>query len=274
MIVNTKRLFSKLLTKLQIGVVCDVGSLNGADALAFRNAVPDASVYAFEPNTQNLRQMEANPVLQQRNIQVVPLAVTNYDGEADFFVVDADYSQLDYRRGMSSLYKRSENWAPDAVVSVKTTRLDSFLVDRCPPNVRFALWIDTEGKAHEVIEGMSGIAERVYLLHIEVETLPCIGSDQKLYAEVSRLLRQMGFAEVATDQARNQCQFNALFIRSDLSAVMQLRAYACLVEAVLRHLLVRVIRRLCPACLRRYQAMRSHSSEVRSSFAGVPPKWK
>lgn len=242
---------------MQIGVVCDVGSMNGADALIFRGAAPQSHVYAFEPNPQNFRLMEGNPALQQSGIQVVPLAVTNYDGEADLFVVDADYSQLDYRRGMSSLYRRLENWAPVAVVSVKTTRLDTFLADKCQPSVRLALWVDAEGKSHEVIEGMSGIAERVYLLHIEVETSPCIGSNQKLYSEVKVLLQQAGFVEFATDQARNKCQFNALFIRSGLRAAMRWRAYACLVEAMLRHRLVGVIRRLCPECLRRYQAMRS-----------------
>jgi FkbM family methyltransferase len=259
MIVNTHRLFTRLLARLQINVICDVGSMNGADALIFRDAVPEASIYAFEPNPENLRLMEANRALQERNIQVVPFAVTSHDGEAKFFLVDADYSRRDYRRGMSSLYERAGKWAPAAVEWVKTTRLDTFLADKCPPNARLALWIDTEGKAFEVIEGMAAIAEHVHLLHVEVETSASIGSDQKLYSEVKALLEQLGFAEFATDQARGGSQFNALLIRSNLSAVMQLRAKASLVHARLRHLLVRAIRRVCPKCLRRYQAARARS---------------
>lgn len=259
MTVNTKRLFSRLLSRLEIGVVCDIGSMDGADALDFRRAAPDSSVYAFEPNPRNFAQMQANKALQRCGIQVLPLAMTNCDAEADFYLVDADYSQADYRRGMSSLYRRSENWTPVAVVPVETTRLDSYFADKHPDNPRFALWIDTEGKAFEVIEGMSGMAERVYLLHVEVETSPCIAADQKLYADVKRLLQQAGFAEFATDQARSQPQFNALYIRSNLPAAMQRRARACLAEARLRRFLVRMIRHACPACLRRYQAMRSRS---------------
>src|SRR3974390_1637204 len=217
MIVNTKRLFAKLLANMQIDAVCDVGSMNGDDALTFRGAAPESSIYAFEPNPHNLGQMEADPALEQHGIQIVPLAVTNYNGAADFFIVDADYSRLDYRRGMSSLYKRSENWAPVAVVSVKTTRLDTYFADMCGRNTRLALWIDAEGASYEVIEGMSGISEYVYLLHVEVETSPFIGSDQKLYAEVSELLKQQGFAEFATDQSRKDLQFNALFVRLDRS---------------------------------------------------------
>ena len=229
------------------------GSMNGADALDFRDAVPQASVYAFEPNPGNLQLMQANRALQERNIQVVPLAAANCDGEAMFFLVDADYSQYDFRRGMSSLYKRVGEWAPADVVRVKTTRLDTFLADRCTPDARMALWIDTEGKAFEVIDGIAGIAERVHLLHVEVETAACIGAEQKLYSDVKARLEQLGFAELATDQTRNRSQFNALFLRSDLSAAMQFWAKVSLVHARLRYLLVRAIRRVCPTCLHRYQ---------------------
>ncbi|HEV7357424.1 MAG TPA: FkbM family methyltransferase, partial [Steroidobacteraceae bacterium] len=235
-------------------------SMDGADAMVFRDSVPESCVYAFEPNPRNLRLMQEDPLLQVRNIQIVPFAVTNYDGEAEFFLVDADYSRSDYRRGMGSLYRRSDGWAPAAVVPVKATRLDTFLADKCAPHSRLALWIDSEGKAHEVIEGMTGIADRVHLLHIEVETTPCIGTSQKLYADVKAQLWRLGFTEIGTDQARLERQFNALFVRSDVSPDMRFRLKAWQVGAWLRYRLARVIRRVCPACLRRYQARRSAKS--------------
>lgn len=256
MIVNTQRLFSKLLALMRIGVVCDVGSMDGAEALRFRKVLPKASVYAFEPNPMNFSRMDSNPALKVPGIRIEPMAVTNHDGHADFFLVDADYDQLDYRRGMSSLYRRSAAWAPVDVVSVKATRLDTFLASRCGSDERVALWIDAEGKAHEAIEGIAGVAERVHLLHIEVETAPIIGSTQKLYAEVSALLRRWGFRELATDQPRSGSQFNALFIRSDLRHFLRCMVCARLLEAMVRRTLVRAIRRMCPACLRRYQAWR------------------
>ncbi len=256
MIVNTRRLFARLLSTLDIGAVCDVGSMNGADALMFGAAAPGSSVYAFEPNPLNFRLMLANRALQERNIQLVPLAATNYDGEAEFFLVEAEYSQPDARRGMSSLYRRSGEWAPAAVERVGTTRLDTFLADKHPANARLALWIDTEGAAYEVIEGLSGVADHVYLLHVEVETSPCIGSDQKLYPQVKSLLQRMGFAELATDYPSSGVQFNALYVRSELSAGTKFRINAGLVRARVRYLLVRALSRLCPACLRRYAAMR------------------
>ena len=256
MIVNTRRLFARLLSTMDIGAICDVGSMNGADALLFSAAAPGSSVYAFEPNPLNFRLMQANRAFQERNIQLVPLAATNYDGEAEFFLVEAEYSQLDTRRGMSSLFRRSDEWAPAAVVQVRTTRLDTFLADKCLADARLALWIDTEGAAYEVIEGLSGVADHVHLLHVEVETSPCIGSDQKLYPQVKSLLQRMGFAEVATDYPSSGIQFNAVYVRSELSAGTKFRINAWLVGARLRYLLVRALSSLCPACLRRYAALR------------------
>jgi FkbM family methyltransferase len=269
MIANTRRLFLKLLPSLDIDVVCDVGSMDGADALTFRKAVPHSRIYAFEPNPINLELMNASAALQRADIEVVPLAATNYDGEADFFVVEADYARADGRRGMSSLHRRGENpWTvTSAVVRVRTRRMESFLAGKCSPRARIALWIDTEGKAYEVLEGIAGIADCVQLVHVEVETTPCIGTGQKLYPEVKSLLQQLGFSEVAIDQSRSQMQFNALFARTRLSAWMRIALHARTLQAGLRYRLSRIALAVCPACLARYQTIRAQiqSSRTRDS---------
>jgi FkbM family methyltransferase len=255
MTVNTRRLFLRLLPGLQIGTVCDVGSMDGADALAFSEVVPQANVYAFEPNPYNFRLMHANQALRERNIQLLPLAASNYDGEAEFFLVEADYHHSNERRGMSSLYTRTGELASTAVVRITTTRLDTFLAGKCAPDVRLALWIDAEGAAFEVIEGCTGLARQVQLLHVEVESTPCIAQDQKLYPQVKTLLARLGFTELATDRVAGRPQFNALFVRSELPRRLRRRVHASLLCARLRHLIAHVLRTVCPACLRRYQLL-------------------
>jgi FkbM family methyltransferase len=231
--------------------------MNGEEAMLFRDALPRSSIYAFEPNPDNLRLMRANLEIDALNIEIVPLAASNCDGDAEFFVVEADYSRGDYRRGMSSLYRRAEKWAPKTVLTVRAARLDSFLAGKSAADARLALWIDAEGKAYEVIEGMAGVAGRVDLIHVEVETSPCIGVNQKLYPDVRALLQGLGFTEFASDRTRLVDQFNAIFIRADLPSRMMIQAKALLLEARLRYLLIALIRRACPACLRWYQAART-----------------
>jgi len=263
MLVNTHRLFTTLLPRLRITTVCDVGSMNGAEATTFSAAVPHCRIYAFEPNPHNFQRMAARQAFfQQRNIRLVPAAATNYDGAAEFFLVKAP--------GMGSLYRRTGEWASgtgptaidsvSAVVRVTTTRLDSFLLRECRPGARMAVWIDTEGAAYEVIEGLADVARQVQLLHVEVETTPCIAAQQKLYPQVLALLRRQGFTELATDQAPGHEQFNALFVRSDLSGWRRLQVAVCVRQARVRFLLVRAALALCPRCVRAYQRLRRSRS--------------
>jgi FkbM family methyltransferase len=260
MLVNTQRLFSQLLPRMQISAICDVGSMNGVDALTFNAAVPQSRIYAFEPNPFNFRLMEAQgEFLRERNISVAPLAATNYDGVAELFIVAAEYAHSDPRRGMSSLYRRGGEWAPAEILPVEATRLDSFLAVRCPHDARLALWIDAEGAAYEVIEGLGGRAEHVQLVHVEVETSPCIGANQKLYPQVKALLQRLGFTELGTDLPTGELQFNALFVRADLPSRLGLEVRACLATAWVRSWLVRAACRICPACVRRYQRLRRRS---------------
>jgi FkbM family methyltransferase len=243
MIANTQRLFSKLLSAMKINVVCDVGSMNGQDALAFRAAAPRATIFAFEPSPENLRLMRADSVLREQHIEVVPLAVTHSDGHAEFFVVRADYSTINDWRGMSSLHRRPHEAELLTAVRVETTRLDTFFADKCSPGIRVGLWVDVEGKAYEAIEGASGLVKNIQLLHVEVETSPYISADQKLYPEVHALLGSMGFAEVATDGPHTSLQFNALFVRRDLSRAMQFKVKRCLAEGRLRFIITNIVRR-------------------------------
>src|SRR5579863_5575430 len=155
--VNTQRLFAELLQLMRIEVVADIGSMDGTDALRFRSAAaPAASIYAFEPNPGNLQRMQANPALRDSHIDIVPLALTNYDGDAEFYITPAGYYPGESWRGTSSLYKRVDQPQLLTTTRVQAARLDTFLAGKLAPPQRLALWIDVEGKAHEVLEGGAG----------------------------------------------------------------------------------------------------------------------
>src|SRR6478752_2076513 len=100
---------------------------------------------------------------------------------------------------MSSLYRRRETDLLEAVVQVRTTRLDTYLGQHAPEATRIALWIDVEGKTFEVLSGARDALVRVQLLHLEVETSPLIADVQRTYSDVHALLESSGFMEIATD---------------------------------------------------------------------------
>jgi FkbM family methyltransferase len=256
MILNTRRLFIELLSRLRIDVICEVGSRDGADALRFSKAVPAANIYALEANPENFRLMQADPELRQRNIKILMLAATDYDGEAEFFLVGDPSTGADDWRGMSSLYQRSGHQGPQSLTRVKAARLDTLMENKAPPGARLALWVDSEGSAFEVIDGVTGVAEAVHLVHLECETSPCISAGQKLYPEVRGLLQRLGFIELAIDQPRNARQFNAVFVRTTRSVGIRFALLFLLMRARARYLAIQVLRALCPGFLDRLQNLR------------------
>lgn len=212
-VVNTRRLFCGLLRSLGADLVCDIGSMDGQDALLFKRRAPVSRVIAFEANPINFDGMRANAALAANSVAVEPLAICERDGVADFFVVRSDHPAWHARRGMSSLYARAQADQLDRVVRVSTSRLDSYVARHASDARRLALWIDVEGKAYEVIDGARSILARVLLIHVEVETRPLISAAQKTYLEVRELLLESGFTELASDFPLTGGQFNVLYVR-------------------------------------------------------------
>jgi FkbM family methyltransferase len=205
----------RLLQPLGIATVCDVGSMDGSDALQFRRVLPGASIVALEPNPRNFALMAADERLHRAQIRILPFAASDRRGEAPFYVIETDYGNAGHlaRRGMSSLYERADWRKLTTVVQVPTVRLDELLAGESPAPGPIALWIDTEGMAFEVIRGGAGVLQSTQMIHVEVETQPVIGAAQKVFSDVERMLLDSGFVLLAADQCMDVMQFNALFIR-------------------------------------------------------------
>ncbi len=250
MILSTSRLFTGLLRPLRIDVVCDIGSLNGADALRFRRALPTADIIAFEANPQNYQAMLSTPALAQSGIEVLHCAAAEREGSAEFYVVPVGDAGNLARRGMSSLYQRDVADQRGTPVPVTTRRVDNVLIERAHAARNIALWIDAEGAAFEVLEGTRGVLGKVRLVHVEVETMPCIGAAQKLYPAVAAFLESQGFEQVATDSPIGLLQFNALYVRTGLPRAMRAALWRHTWYQQLRRWVVRGLLAPLPARIR------------------------
>lgn len=245
-VVSTRWLFAALLGALDVDTVCDVGSMDGTDALRFRRHQPRANILAFEPHPENFARMQADERLRAQHIRSIPIAASDQDAEAPFHLVNAREgpgTDLE-RRGMSSLLRRADASLLDGVVPVRTARLDRLLAEEQHADDALALWIDVEGMAFEVIRGAEGVLANTRLLHVEVETTPCIAANQHLFAEVREILERARFELLATDQRVDYPQFNALFVRRDLIEARAARVQALLALAWLRRRIGRVRRDL------------------------------
>ncbi|MBT9331633.1 FkbM family methyltransferase [Paracidobacterium acidisoli] len=102
-------------------------------------------VYAFEPGACNLTALRQNAALSS-NIQIVEMAVSSHDGEADFF------------SGVGSTVGSLNN-VGGAVTKVRITTVDSFVENHPEINVGL-IKTDIEGHDLEALQGMHATVAR------------------------------------------------------------------------------------------------------------------
>jgi FkbM family methyltransferase len=208
-IVSSEFLFRRLAKHLGAELICDVGAFNCFHSKRFRDT--GARVIAFEANPVNFDALMRDATVAAAGIQVFNYAACDRDGEVTFNVVDADARDMAWRRLISSMRERvADVRYASRPVSVRGVRLDTFLAgELADPARTIALWIDVEGAAHEVLEGIERICDRVCLVHVEVETR-AFWEGQRLRPDIDALMARYGFTPIA--RSRGDEQFDILFL--------------------------------------------------------------
>lgn len=208
-VVNSEFLFRSLAKHLGAEVICDVGAFDCFHSRRFR--AMGAKVIALEANPVNFDALARDASLAAAGIELFNYAAWNRDEEITFNVIDATARDVAWRKMISSIRERAPdtNYASQPV-RVRGVRLDSFLTDvLAGPAHAIALWIDVEGAAYEVLEGIAGIRDRVCLVHVEVETR-AFWKGQRLWPDIDALMRQFGFTPIARRPGDEQ--FDVVFV--------------------------------------------------------------
>ena len=194
---------SKLLRREPSGLVLDVGSFDGRDAIAFAKA--GHRVWTFEPSpgkVSPIRERIANLGLAI-NITVYPYAISNTTGTAPFVVNRAGKPAQKMFRGLGSaqdglgkaLWKVDNKTA--AVVQVPVRTLDGIV----PPDMNVLLLkVDAQGYDYHVLLGAERLlaAKRIRRLVAEVMPMHTPGGPNTTVAMVAYLNR-MGYSCMRCD---------------------------------------------------------------------------
>lgn len=213
MLTNTKTLFASLVKTAQADCICDIGSRDGMQALLFRHLRPDAQVHAFEANPVNFAVMSRDSRLSAEGIKIHPCLIADKNGTIDFFVEDIDYADPEANRGRSSMLHRPAEKVKE-VVKAPAYRIDTFLAEHAGQAKRMCLWIDAEGAEYFIVQGMSGIKDRVFAIHVETSTFEMF-LGQRLYPELKELLRTFGFSPCGDNMDQGRRWGDVVFIRDD-----------------------------------------------------------
>lgn len=208
-IVSPEFLFRSLAKHLAVELIGDVGAYDCFHSKRFR--ATGAKVFALEANPVNFDVLARDASIAAAGIELFNYAAWNRDEEITFNVLDASARDVQWRRSRSSIRERS----PDTryafeTVRVRAVRLDTLLTEMLAAPARtIALWIDVEGAAYEVLEGIDGIRDRVCLVQVEVETR-AYWQDQRLWPDIEALMAQTGFTPIARGPGDEQ--FDVLFM--------------------------------------------------------------
>lgn len=238
-------LFFCYCSVLKPATICDVGSRNGRESLTFRSYAPDAKIIAFEANPADYEKMAANAELKRAGIQVEHKAVSDTDGSLTFYSVDKE-KDAGKNVGASSLHYR-DNGREANPIEVPAVSLDSYFAGRVGPAERYALWIDVEGAAYEVLAGAPEVLRRTQFLQVEVETEE-LWQGQKTKREIDALLAEAGFVGLLPARKGKQ-QMDAFYVQRSVLETHRGRLARCLRHARM----ISAARRILPSGLKHGQ---------------------
>lgn len=227
---NIDTVFEKLLTFFKPNIVCDIGSLDGSASIKMRKLLPNAEIFAFEANPENFFDYNSQPL--KENIHFLPLGISNFIGETKLYVPNIEKTSKNAvsKRGTASLRPKS-NGRECITYNVPVSTLDVFFAgaNKKLSENYYALWIDVEGLAYEVLEGaIQQILPKTYFLKVELEGRQH-WQNQKLDTEVKQLLLDLGFIEIVNKRnsikSQQSQQYDAIFINPNLCDIEKIRKF-------------------------------------------------
>jgi FkbM family methyltransferase len=178
-------------------VIFDIGSRDCLQSIEFLKYFPEASIYAFECNTNTIPICKNN-IINYPNITLIDKAVNNYDGTCVFYPIDQEKtitSWKDGNPGASSLFKANGKYQIETYIQnrVETpcTRLDTIMNKYNIENVDI-IWMDLQGAELLALESFGDKIKNVKYIHTEVSYKPMY-EGQVLFNELNDFLYKSGF---------------------------------------------------------------------------------
>jgi len=161
-----------------IKYIVDAGSLNGGDAIFFKNKYMNANSYAIEGLPDNYEKFLKN------NTQITPIntVIANYDGYIKYYQKDIN--------GIHGIYNRGDNYGK-TTLTLPCYKLSTIMKKYNIPNIDI-LKIDVEGATYDLLLSLEENLSNIKIMHIETETYPFF-EGQTLHDDVCLFLIKNNF---------------------------------------------------------------------------------
>jgi FkbM family methyltransferase len=208
-----------MLAAAAVRTVVDVGANVGDTVEQYREAFPDASVYAIEPAADTFKLL-AQRFTKDSHVKSFQLAIADKAGTSllHLFEHHATHSLLPFAPAADRFSESGVR--EEGTAQISTQRLDAFCKEQGIERIDI-LKIDVQGSEIKVLEGGRFLfeAKRIGMIFIEANFVP-LYVGQAYFDEVMAFLKEFGFRlfdlyDVRHDE-RGQIKWcDALFIRED-----------------------------------------------------------
>ena len=162
----------------EISVIVDAGTMDGGDALYFKNKYNNASVYAIEGLPDNYTKY----LIDLNQIIVINAVIASYDGNVTYHKKNIN--------GIHGIYDRGEEYGT-STLNLPCYKLSTIMKDYKILNIDI-LKIDVEGATLDLLKGLDDNLNNIKIMHIETETYPFF-KGQTLHNDVCVFLENNNF---------------------------------------------------------------------------------
>jgi len=181
----------EILTTQKVKTIFDLGANRGDISVRYRNAFPEAMIYAFEPFPGSFEQLKQR-FTSDSSMFCYQAAVSENKGVMPFYVnknVDTNSLLRPTKIGLSS----DSQVVNESVIEVPCIRLDDFCSEK---NIQYIdiLKMDIQGGEYSALRGAVNLLEekKIKLIYLEAYYREQY-VDQPLFHDISKLLHEYGY---------------------------------------------------------------------------------
>ncbi|CAL6334428.1 unnamed protein product [Bathycoccus prasinos] len=184
-----------ILTARKPGLVIDVGSFDGKDAVRFARS-GGHRVYTFEPVPSKAKRIQETIEMNGLGnlITFFPVALSNYSGTTDFYVSKHKLGKRNADVIVEGTEQDSLSIPWDSihsnVISVKIGQLDDYI----KLEEVLYLKVDAQGHDGEVLLGGKNAIEEKRIKFIQFEMSPGLSVNANVYVDVVKWLGKVGYS--------------------------------------------------------------------------------
>lgn len=214
-------------------IIFDIGSCEGEDSIKYSRIFPNSKIFAVEALPSNQSLIEANlKAYGAKNIEVVPFALSDEDGIADFFVSSGQIEgkqedqDWDYGNKSSSLLSPEKHleivpWLEfQNIIKITAKTLKNVCDEKKIKCIDF-IHMDVQGAELKVLKGAKELLKAVKVIWLEVGAVE-LYKGQPLKPDIKEFMKKNGFyklKDTVDDVSGDQLYINKKYIFSSLKAL-------------------------------------------------------